>query len=259
MHDSNPYSTVVQTDKQVKAKGMAEHLIVKSNELVEASYSLSIDETRLIVCALAGVDSRKEFPDKISIHAEDFALRFGCDSDSVYKQIRMAGDSLFEKSIVLDTSEKRRKIRWLQEKADYKHGEGRIDLYFSNSVRPFLGQLTGNFSSYKARWVSDLTNRHSHKLYDGLIRSRNSKKRSRTYTLEAFRESLGLGQKYSKPDGSIDWTGIRRAVIVPAIGDLNAKTDILVKFKPVKNGRKVHSVCFTFDMSYVTNQGDLDI
>lgn len=52
---------------------MEDLTVVHANELVEASYNLSINEIRVIALACAKVDSRKKNPGEIHIYVSDFA------------------------------------------------------------------------------------------------------------------------------------------------------------------------------------------
>ena len=48
--------------------------ITKSNHLVEASYSLTLQEQRLILSCLAKVDSRNEAPKEITLSAQEYEV-----------------------------------------------------------------------------------------------------------------------------------------------------------------------------------------
>ncbi|MFK0569727.1 replication initiation protein [Endozoicomonas sp.] len=53
--------------------------IVKHNHLIEASYRLNLDEQRLVLACIAKIDPRvgKDFPDEITVTAQEFSHHFG--------------------------------------------------------------------------------------------------------------------------------------------------------------------------------------
>ena len=62
----------------------------------------------------------------------------------------------------------------------------------------------------------------------------------RVISVDDFRSALGLSDKY--PEFKI----LKRAVIKPALAELNFKSDIDIEYEETKKGRAVASLIFTF-------------
>lgn len=72
--------------------------VTQSNRLIEASYTLTLNEKRLVLCAASMIDSRKALPEGeqgyLSVRAEDFANLFGLETRHSYKTLKEAVDKI---------------------------------------------------------------------------------------------------------------------------------------------------------------------
>jgi len=59
------------------AKEPSSLLVTKANDLISASYRLTLQEQRLLLAAIAQVDPRKPMPSKITVTAANFADIYG--------------------------------------------------------------------------------------------------------------------------------------------------------------------------------------
>ena len=80
--------------------------ITKSNHLIEASYSLTLQEQRLILSCLAKVDSRNEAPKEITLSAQEYADTMRLDTKNAYRELKKAANKLYSRNIVLKNEEK---------------------------------------------------------------------------------------------------------------------------------------------------------
>lgn len=213
--------------------------VVKHNQLIEASYHLTLEEQRLILSCIAKIDPREnvDFPDEITITAKEYAKNFGINLSDSYRCLKRAGDNLFNQTIKLSNDVGNGKLRWIY-RIHYFDGEARISVKFSPDVKPYLGQLSGMFSSYKLRNVGRITSTHAIRLYELLNQWRSSGKRY--IHIDEFKDMLVLGDKYPK------YADLRRWVIEPGINEVNKKSDLNVSFSVEKKGRKVHTLKFDF-------------
>lgn len=220
-------------------------VVAKHNHLIEASYHLTLDEQRLILSCIAKIDPREgsEFPEEIFITAKEFSENFGFPLNGSYTHLKRAGDNLYNQTIKLsnENNEKgKRKLRWIYS-YQYLDGEATIGLKFSPEIKPYLGQLSGVFTSYKLKNISRITSTHAIRLYELLIQWRSSG--HRYINIDNFKDMLILGDKYPK------YADLRRWVIEPAVNELNKKTDIDVVFSVEKKGRKVSVLKFNFKVT----------
>lgn len=142
----------------------AGHLVTKHNDLVQASYSLTLDELRLVLVAVSKIDPRPEAGGRVRhlqeqhgifISAHEFASIFQLDSKNAYRQLRDAAGRLWERTITKVDGEVQIDLRWLYMKAAYS--EGGVLVFFSPQLLDlYLLDLTRNFTSYHLLRVSRL-------------------------------------------------------------------------------------------------------
>ena len=78
-------------------------VVVKANHLIEASYSLSLAEQRLLLLVVAKLDSRAEAEPQNShtITAADVVETYGLSPDRAYTMLVDAADTLYGRSVVV--------------------------------------------------------------------------------------------------------------------------------------------------------------
>lgn len=77
-----------------KGLGVSDLTIVQANDLIEASYNISIDEMRLISFVASRVDSRKKNIGEVKIYPSDFAEAFDLDRHNMHRNLINAIKSL---------------------------------------------------------------------------------------------------------------------------------------------------------------------
>jgi len=219
------------------------HCITKSNRLIEACYRLSLEEQRVVLAAIATIDSRNErtpFNQEIQITISSYASTFSIDRNSAYSQVKKATDALFEREIKVKQPPEKgggyKRMRWVSE-VGYPEGQGYVKLRFSNGIEPFLYQLNNEFTSYKLKNVAGLRSIYSIRIYELIMQFKRTGERD--ITIDLFREMLDLGERYPM------FSDLRKRVIQPAIKELNLRTDLEFSWEPVKKGKRIVKLVFT--------------
>lgn len=99
--------------------------------------------------------------------------------------------------------------------------------------------LRKNFTSYQLQQASALRSVYSWRLLELLTRFKSTGKAE--YTIEDFCTSMEATEKQRA-----DFNNIRRRMIEPAVKELTQKDGWLIQWEPIKAGRKVKSLRFTF-------------
>lgn len=215
-------------------------LITKHNDLIEASYKLSLEEQRLVLSCIAQIDSRlhKDVPDSITVSAEDYASLFGIKVRHAYEQMKGAVDRLYERDIRVKTPGQKDRLRWVY-RVSYLEGEGKVSLRFSPDIKPYIGQLNGLFKSYKLKNISRLRSAYSIRMYELLNQWRDTG--TRFILVKDFKYMLQLDDKYHR------YSELNRCVIKPSLAEINAKTDMVVSLSTEKKGRSIYKLIFNFE------------
>lgn len=223
---------------------MKELVVSKSNALIEASYKLTLQEQRFILACMSFINSKSASPETQktwTLTATEFYSAFPeMGRDNAEREMKKAIDRLWDRSIIIKTDEEREEFRWVQHRAEYFKGEGKVKITFSDAIMPYLTLLKGQFTSVVVRNVSSFTSAYSIRIYEILMQKKDFK--NRAIPLDELRIMLGLGDKYPTFKSLNQW------VLKPSIDELNTKSDMRVTFDTVKQGRKIVALHFHFHL-----------
>lgn len=213
----------------------------KSNSLIEASYKLTLQEQRLLLMCIGKINPIAENPERtFQITANEFYMSFpDMGRKHAERHLKDAVDKLWDRSIIIYWKNNKEEIRWIQRKAKYFDGEGKMEISFSDYIIPYLTQLHDQFTKIIVKNVSNLKSTYSIRIYELLMQFKTVG--DRLIKINDFRSMLGLDDKYN------DFKILNRAVIKSSVKELNAKSDINVSVDLIKQGRKVVALHFHFD------------
>ncbi|HEY4537279.1 MAG TPA: replication initiation protein RepM [Erysipelothrix sp.] len=229
---------------------MGNELVIKSNSLVEASYTLTVTEFRLLQMIFADAskydDTYGFLPThEFIVHAKDYATTFKVDIDTAYTALKDATDRLFDRYFTYERIyAKPDKIelvhsRWVQ-KVAYSRSNGHVSIQLTSDVIDMIGKLKTCFTQYKIKQIANLTSIYALRLYE-LIIQWSSTRKTPIFEISEFREKLGvLDGEYTRMNN------FKSRVLEPAINQINKNTDIIVVCKQHKSGRSITGFSFSF-------------
>lgn len=218
------------------------------NTLVSASHGLNLSEKRLVSMAVAKLSPKAAaLPGKpIKILAVDFAKQFGLEPHTAYVQLREAQENLFNRYIrhiehygPKDQKIEVVKMRWISS-IRYKEGEGEISVAFAPEITQFLVQLKKHFTSYQLSKAAALRSTYSWRLFENLERFRE------TGVWEVDMDRFHIIMETPKSYRA-NFAQTRRWVLDPALSELAARTNITAEVEPIRRGRKIARLRFTFE------------
>lgn len=222
-------------------------LIVKDNTLINAKYTLTLVEKRIILLLVAknrhqGLELNNN--DYITIHASELVESFELDEKSVYRSLRSASDSLLGRQFSYKTTNKKGeqiivRSNWLQS-ARYNDDAGEICVLLTKELIPFISHLKERFSSYFLEDVRKLTSVYAVRLYELIIQWRSTGK-TPLFKLGDFKQKMGLEEEdYPRMDN------FKKKVLDFAVDQINEHTDITVSYEQHKRGRSISGFSFAF-------------
>lgn len=252
--------THLATHKPPAAPG--ERFITMTNALTRAGHGLTLAEKRLVMMAISTLDSRKPLqPGEVPttrITAMEYAEAFSVDLNTAYEQLQGGAKHLYNRSITFfEPAFKRGKkaieptlvtMRWVGQ-VHYQKKEGWVELYWWPKLLPHLTGLKRQFTTYQLQQASALRSAYSWKLLELLMRFQGTGRAE--YTIEDFCTSMEATPKQRE-----NFAAIRRRIIEPAVKELIEKDGWLIQWEPIKAGRRVARLCFTFMRD---PQGRLDV
>lgn len=212
------------------------HLIIKSNYLIEASYRLSLQEQRLILLMVSKIkpDDRNFHVYQIAI--KDFNRIVGIKGEAYYQRTKELTKKLLERSLQIKKDNSILQVSWLSS-AEYFEGKGYVELSFDPKLKPYLLKLKEFFTHYRLQHVIRLKSIYSIKLYELLKQYEHIGKRR--FSLDELRYKLGL-----KPDEYPLYANFKQKILTRAQSELNAYTDLSFSTVEKKHGRKVVGILF---------------
>lgn len=224
---------------------LVEHRVTQSNRLVEASYTLTLNEKRLVLAAASQIDSRKplHLETGITVRGEAFAAVFGLQPKHAYEVLREAASRLYDRTIreispMRAGGKVESDVRWVW-KAEYNEGMGSVSIFFTPPVLAHLTKLHREFTSYQLKQIGGLSTFYAVRLYE--MCQQFHKIGVRHCPLEQLRDSLNLGDKYT------DIRDLRKRVLDPSIKEINAQTDLRVEVEVMRQGRKTVGFILNID------------
>ncbi len=229
-----------------------ERWVTMSNALTRAAHGLTLAEKRIIAVAVSKLDSRRalkpgEVP-RTRITAAEYAEIAECSMPTAYEALQGATKNFFERKITIyEPAHKRNgkplpptrvQMRWVGE-AKYQDGEGWVELAWWPALLPHLVGLRKQFTSYQLKQACALRSAYSWKLLELLMRFESTGWAE--YTIEDFAASMDATEKQRE-----NFNNIKRRIIEPAVKELTEKDGWLIKWQPIKAGRKVKALRFTF-------------
>lgn len=211
--------------------------VTQSNKLIEASYTLTLNEKRLVLCAASMIDSRKSLPEGengyLSVHAEDFARLFGLETRHSYGILKEAVDKLWKRAIKsIDDDDNPEEMRWIYHRK-YIAGQGRVEIGFSPTVIPHMTLLNREFTSYQLKHIGSLGTFYAIRMYELGASALNLKMRRRYVDLDRLREIMDVGDKYPNVKDLRVW------ILDKAVAEVNKNTNLEMTLLPKREGRKI--------------------
>jgi plasmid replication initiation protein len=212
-------------------------IVVWANAVVDARYSLSVSEQRLILWLAAQIEKEDDALEERTIGVLEMQELAGKDSSNnggnVYQRFeevckRIQGRVL---SIQLDEGRKRRDINWLDH-SQYNYGEGTVSLQFHNELKPALLQLKTLFAKIPLKTVFKLKGGYAIRWYEMC----KAQEHLETFSMsvEELRAWLGIEAQELKPVKDL-----RQRAIDVAKAELDKKADLSFTYKPTKVGRRI--------------------
>lgn len=231
-----------------------------SNQFARAAHGLSLAEKRVIACGLANSDSRSARSLAVAtryggwmvrLAAVDYAEVMGITPQAAYMQLKDVAATLIKKQWTVTEGKKVSRYNWLS-RMTYHEGQGWVELEFTHHTAPHVLGLQKQFTSYQLQQASALRSVYSWRLMEQLQSWSN--KGIYRISVEEFCKVMD-----AKPSHKKDFGMLRRSVIEPAVKELTQKDGFEIEWKPLKSGRKVTDLHFTFKLPAESKQGRLDV
>jgi plasmid replication initiation protein len=213
--------------------------VVKSNQVIEASYQLSAVEQRIVLAAISRIPKNQPITDdELYPVSVDELKQLGVHEKTAYRDLKEGINRLYERSINLSIDVKSIKMRWVQE-IQFLDSQSVIGIRFSKPILPFISNLSREFTKYALSDIAGINSGYGIRIYELLVQYRQIGKRE--ISVESLRTMLELGKKYPL------FADFKKRVIDTAIDQINEYSPLKVTYEQKKKtGRKVTHIIFSF-------------
>lgn len=225
-----------------KLKLANDNLATQSNELIEASYKMSVPAKRVMLMLLGHIHPcQQDISGKVRIEAKDYSDKTGVALNHAYADIKNGCRELMR--TIIKTKDHVRKttsecvvVHWME----YHENEGWLEATFTPWIAPFIHKLRD--TGYKKIRIDEAVRFkrfHTIRLYELLMQWEFSGQRY--IAIDDLRRVFQIEEKqYSR------FADLKRWVLEPSVSELNEKTERQIQYKIVKTGRKITSISFSF-------------
>lgn len=216
-------------------------IISKANSFVQASYSMTLDEMRILSLTLGAFNPKNPTKRDFEFTVDEFCKHFpDVDPKSAYTQVQQAIVKIARRDMVLRDDEKMFVAVPFLTKRTYFKQEGRFRIEFHDELMPYIAELHGKYTEYQLVNIGAFTSTHSIRFYELCSQYRDTGWRQTS--LDDLKDWLQVTNKYPL------YADFRKRVIEPAIAEINAKSDLLVDVEPIKRGRTIVALKFTINV-----------
>lgn len=214
-----------------------------SNSLIEANYSLSTEQHRIIFTMAQMIHPDDVEFKEYKINIREFAKHFGIKGESVVEHVKKVAKQLVGKTLTIKDKARKQTIfmNWLSSAIVPEKGSGNdVVLTFDPKMKPFLLQIKGGFTFLENKQITRLKGKYALRIY--MLLKQYLSFGERTFSIADLREKLDL-----KADDYVRLYDFKKVVIDRSVTEINNVTDLYVEVKDGhKIGKRVIELVFTY-------------
>lgn len=223
------------------------YFVAKRSELITRSrFSLSVQTQKTLLYLISRIKPDDPAGQQYKINIKDYCRVCGYSTDSgyYYQEIKSDIKALASVGAWIETAPGREELfRWL-DTAIVDKNDGTLTVTFHTSVAPYLFDLRERYTQYSLFNILAMRSKYSIRLYELLCAVKWQQ--NVIYDLSDLKIRLDA-QNYEK------YSHFSARVLEPAIAEINAYTDLLIGYTPIKSGKAYTGIDFTIARKEVEN------
>lgn len=225
--------------KTIKKEFQKNELVIHHNYLIEAKYSVSLQEKRLILLMSSQIQKDDKDLQIYNFSVQELCNLFQIKNKNIYKEIDDVISKLFTRILTLKnlTEDSTTKISWLTY-AKYWHGKGLIQLSFNQKLKPYLLEIQKKFTKISIGEIIGLRSVYAIRIFELLKQYENLG--TRTFKIGELKSYCGISNnQYAL------YSNLKSKVLEISKREINSKTNYIVDYKEIKESRKVVEIEWT--------------
>jgi plasmid replication initiation protein len=208
-------------------------IVVQSNKLVEARYTLTVAEQRLIFAMISMIEPTDEDFKSYEIKLTDLAELWKVSPKLVYREARAVALRLLGRVLqIAQTDGRLIQIQWA---CLAVHSSSCLTLQFHPLLKPYLLKLKGAFTKCNLRILNQFESIYSIRIYQLLQQYRSIG--TRTFEIAELKSILGIGA-----DQYPIFQDFKRRVLLQARKELDLKADLSFDIEGNARGKKTTAI-----------------
>lgn len=217
--------------------------VVKANSLIQKSrFSLSTQQQKILLYIISRIDQTDDELKNYTFEITEYCQVCGIEAQSdIYKIIRDQIKDIADKSVWIETEDRRETlVRWI-EKPYIDPNSGKIEIRFDRDMKPYLFQLKEKFTQYELIYTLNFKSKYSIRLYEYLKSIHFNKRKPYTQTFEIDKFQTLLDSPYN------NFKDFHTRVLKPAQKEINEHSDIIFSYELKSKGRKITEIEITIE------------
>jgi plasmid replication initiation protein len=234
----NTSTAIAKPKGKKKEKDSPSSVVVfQHNHLIEARYSLTLQEKRLILWLITKVHKDEEDFKKHELSVQEFMSLMELKGHANYKELQKITLGLMKKVLVIKKPDDRTltQVNWISY-AHYEEGVGKVQVSFSDAMKPFLLHLKSQFTAINITDLMQFTSIHAIRIYELL--KQYEAIGERTLSIDEIKAYCGVAGKLKQ------YINFEKKLLLIAQREINSKSDIFLEFERKKSGRKITGIKF---------------
>lgn len=227
----------------------------KLNNANFGTYNLNDYQVFLqFISKIGGVDELgrylqpQELQREHTLTAKEFSQQFNLDLTGTYKVLQRAGKRLANTAITIEKPELFETWEIPICLSKYNHKEGSLTVRFTEEIMPYLAQVKSKFVLYNLKEVANFGSLYSTRLYELIQEFKDTGWLIKS--VDQLRDVFAVGKKYT------EYKSFKARTFTHAVNEINSQYEIDLKFKEVKEGRKVVALRFEFKPTFTRRAVD---
>jgi plasmid replication initiation protein len=227
----------------IMGKNKKSHLVLQSNKLIEARYSLTVGEQRLILAMVSMIhpDDADFFDYEITI--KNFSALMGVDLKNAYREVEIISARIMSRILHIKEQDGWLRIGWISS-CRYNKKKGSIALSFDPKLKPYLLRLKREFTKYNLSIAAQFQSTYSIRIYQLLKQYKNIGYRE--FRVVELKEILGIktNQYPAFKDFYRRVIGQAKKEFEKKDGSGNSRCDLTFELEKIKEGRRITRLKF---------------
>jgi len=214
------------------------NLVVKHNKLVEAQGRMTALEQKFVLGVVSQITSQDEDFKDYEITIDEMVNVFGIDKKNVYRVVDETAISIMNRPISIKEGRSTLHTRMFSS-AKYIEGESVIRFRFDPNLKPYLLQLSENFTKYELENIVNIKSSHAIRIYELLKQYQSIGERK--FDVDELKACLGVENSYKA------FKDFEKRVLKVAEIEINKNTDLKISYEKIKRGRKIGRINFKIE------------